>query len=76
METWLVNYGSISKVFHKKSKDEDAIVIYEGTSPGAYNYITPNIGNRIEGCCGKPTMYENCELSKAGIEKLESMKEL
>ena len=42
METWLVNYGSISKVFHKKSKDEDPIVIYEGTSPGAYNYITPN----------------------------------
>ena len=60
-------------LFHKKSKDEDAIVIYEGTSPGAYNYITPNIGNRIEGCCGKPTMYENCVLSKMGEDKLNSL---
>jgi len=71
--TWLVIYGTNSKVFHKRSKDEDTLVIYEGSSPEAYNFITPKIGNRVEGCCGKPTMYENCELSKMGKERLTNL---
>lgn len=71
--TWLVNYGSISKVFHKRSKDEETLVIYEGSSPEAYNFITPKIGNRVEGCCGSPVMYKNCELSKAGKERLTDL---
>ena len=73
METWLVNYGSISKVFHKRSKDEETLVIYEGSSPEAYNFITPKIGNRVEGCCGAPVLYKNCVLSKMGEERLTDL---
>ena len=71
-EIWTEQRGTGVKLFYRE-KGKQKMLLAIGSYDGVQALIVKGSGEKLDGCCGAPTIYRNIELTDKGEKALKGV---